>query len=163
MSGTPYNSNNRQGGYHQANLYSNNGQNNETQSDPAWAAYYAAQAAVAQKQQQQQQQVSAADAGGADAYYEQFFRYAYYYGEEAARQYYGSWSPPEGTPNPYGINPNPSAAPLTNEGGGAGTVAPAGSHSSQAPVQHHSETNTGAVRDSSVRKVSNLPAWMTKS
>jgi far upstream element-binding protein len=84
-----------------------------------WAAYHAAQ-----QQQQQQQQVqyhdTAAAAGATPAvaatttatvaatneYTEPFFRYAYYYGEEAARQYYGAWSPPVGTPNPYGVNPN---------------------------------------------------------
>jgi hypothetical protein len=42
-------------------------------------------------------------------HYEPFFRYAYYYGEEAARAYYGAWSPPFGTPNPYGVNPTLAA------------------------------------------------------
>jgi far upstream element-binding protein len=40
-----------------------------------------------------------------DAYYDAFFQYAYHYGEDKARQYYGAWSPPVGTPNPYGTNP----------------------------------------------------------
>lgn len=75
----------------------------------------------------------------ADAYHDAFFRYAYHYGDEAARQYYGAWSPPQGTPNPYGTNPNLSTAP-----------APAA-------------TAAAEIKDSSVRTVSNLPAWMTKS
>jgi far upstream element-binding protein len=165
MSGTPYNNNNREGGYHQyhqGNPYSNNSQNQEEtqRSDPAWAAYYAAQA-LALKQQQQQQEVNSASTGSeaADAYYEQFFRYAYYYGEVAARQYYGSWSPPVGTPNPYGVNPNPSPPPTSNEG----NLAPGGSYASQASMENPSHSTVGAVRDSSVRKVSNLPAWMTQS
>lgn len=80
----------------------------------------------------------------ADAYYDAFFRYSYHYGEEAARKYYGAWSPPAGTANPYGVNPNPTVAP---------TPAPASEQTRSA--------NT--AKDSSVRNVSNLPAWMTKS
>ena len=76
----------------------------------------------------------------ADAYHDAFFRYAYHYGDEAARQYYGAWSPAQGTPNPYGTNPNLSTAPA---------AAPAAA--------------TAEIKDSSVRNVSNLPAWMTKS
>eukprot|EP00588_Corethron_pennatum_P013286 CAMPEP_0194271448 /NCGR_PEP_ID=MMETSP0169-20130528/5207_1 /TAXON_ID=218684 /ORGANISM="Corethron pennatum, Strain L29A3" /LENGTH=716 /DNA_ID=CAMNT_0039013787 /DNA_START=51 /DNA_END=2201 /DNA_ORIENTATION=- len=95
-----------------------------------WAAYYAAQAAAGQPAQGGAQAcaqaaqasptgaaVAAAPAaanGGASAavptdptaYYNDFWKYASYYGEEAARQYYGAWSPPPGTPNP-------------NSGGGA--------------------------------------------
>ncbi len=37
------------------------------------------------------------------SYYPDFWNYASMYGEEAARQYYGSWSPPVGTPPPPGI------------------------------------------------------------
>mmetsp|Transcript_9661 Transcript_9661/g.27487 ORF Transcript_9661/g.27487 Transcript_9661/m.27487 type:complete len:702 (-) Transcript_9661:1490-3595(-) len=136
------------------------------QTSPEWQAYYAAQAVAGQQQQQQQQPGAAAGAGAQsdDQYHEQFFRYAYYYGEEAARSYYGAWSPPLGTPNPYGVNPNgvtappPSAAP-------AGANAQAG----QAPGQGPQAAATQAARpaaqaqDSSVRKVSNLPAWMTKA
>ena len=42
-------------------------------------------------------------------YTDEFFKYAALCGESAARQYYGAWSPPEGTPNPYG-NASPEAA-----------------------------------------------------
>jgi far upstream element-binding protein len=91
-----------------------------------WAAYHAAQ----QQQVQYQETTNAAAVTAAtqpvaataavpatNEYTEPFFRYAYYYGEEAARQYYGAWSPPVGTPNPYGVNPNgittPTAAAAT--------------------------------------------------
>ena len=166
------------GGHHYQNQHRNNNNNNNNNSgmygnqnsaqsnDPAWQAYHAAQA-LANKQQQEQQQAayvaaSAASAAPAsDAYYEQFHRYAYYYGEEAARQYYGTWSPPIGTPNPYGINPaGITAAPAASESGappnGTATMA-------QAQAQPAVSANNIEVRDSSVRKVSNLPAWMTKS
>jgi len=140
-------------GYHNSN---NGGDQNAAQSnDPAWQAYYAAQA-IANKQQQQQQQLQAAAAAApaSDAYYEQFHRYAYYYGEDAARQYYGTWSPPVGTPNPYGVNPEGiTAPPAADSGGNANASAP----------QATTPVNNTQVRDSSVRKVSNLPAWMTKS
>ncbi len=137
-----------------------------------WAAYYAAQASAqggssgAAAQQQAGSATNGATAassgatggaasGAADQYYEDFFRYSYHYGEEAARKAYGAWSPPAGTPNPYGTNPNPSAAPA-NAPSPAG--APASSSASAAasidPKKH---------KDSSVRSVSNLPAWMTKS
>jgi len=68
------------------------------------------------------------------AYYDAFWRYAHYYGDEAARKYYGAWSPPVGTPSPYA------------QGG-----------SSSQPQQENT------IKDSSARKVSNLPAWMTKT
>lgn len=131
-------------------------QNSAQSNDPAWQAYYAAQA-IANKQQQQQQAASASPSP--DAYYEQFHRYAYYYGEEAARQYYGTWSPPVGTPNPYGINPNGVTAPPAANNGANAPSSTAAAMASQSPAS----TNTAQVRDSSVRKVSNLPAWMTKS
>ena len=64
--------------------------------------------------------------------------------EEAARKHYGAWSPPVGTPNP-------------NAGASAGATASAPAPSSAATAQ------PANVTDSSVRRVSNLPAWMTKS
>lgn len=131
------------------------GASNNHQNSAEWQAYYAAQA-VAQ-QQQAPAAAAPAPATAADAYYEQFFRYAYYYGEPAARQYYGAWSPPEGTPNPYGVNPSGiTAAPVAAAPAPAATPVP-----SQAPPQasHHDHAPT---RDTSVRKVSNLPAWMTQ-
>ena len=88
-----------------------------------WAAYYAAQAAAqaggtantstATETAAASTATSAAATQGEtpapDAYYDAFFRYAYYYGEDAARQYYGAWSPPTGSVNPYGVNPNGTA------------------------------------------------------
>jgi len=146
------------------NNNSNHGgnQNSAQSNDPAWQAYYAAQAIAnnkQQQQQQQQQQAAAAAAPASDAYYEQFHRYAYYYGEEAARQYYGTWSPPVGTPNPYGVNPNGVTAPPPSD---SAAPAPAASAPAAAAPQASAPINTARVRDSSVRKVSNLPAWMTK-
>mmetsp|Transcript_393 Transcript_393/g.562 ORF Transcript_393/g.562 Transcript_393/m.562 type:complete len:634 (-) Transcript_393:542-2443(-) len=155
MSGAPFGQQG-QNGYAQQYAAEQQGQNNQYSAE--WQAYYAAQAA-AQQQQQAAPVVpvrapAPAPAPGADAYYEQYFRYAYYYGEDAARQYYGAWSPPVGTPNPYGVNPNgitaapAAAAPVP---AAAPTPAPA----AYAPP--------GEVRDSSMRKVSNLPAWMTRA
>ncbi|KAL7456224.1 hypothetical protein ACHAWC_010209 [Mediolabrus comicus] len=125
-----------------------------------WAAYYAAQAA-----QQGQASNGAATAtttaaapaassdpaaGGQqpahDAYYDVFWQYASYYGEEAARKHYGAWSPPVGTPNP-----NAAGAGSTQASAPAPTPA-------AAPASTAAQQN---VQDSSVRKVSNLPAWMT--
>ena len=138
------------------------------------------------------QQVAATAAVAAtNEYTEPFFRYAYYYGEEAARQYYGAWSPPVGTPNPYGINPNgitiPTAAATTETAttSFAGTeitsnVAPAASASTgnqnygtveqqqsnkatMAPSTTSTDDDAAAIaRETSRRHVSNLPAWMTK-
>lgn len=120
----------------------------------------------------------------ADAYYEQFFRYAYYYGEVAARQYYGQWSPPPGTPNPYGINPNAIQPAPTIGGSPTGASPPHTTPASTAQppateptapiisgdanvsnVNKEPTENLPAVmgRETSVRKVSNLPAWMSKS
>lgn len=167
-----------------------------------WAAYHAAQAAMQQQQQQQQVQqqaqrqaathaavvgggattATAAAASTSDDYREQFFRYAYYYGDEAARQYYGAeWSPPVGTPNPYGVNPNlATTTTITTAGAHAANATTEAHHSvttappiSAASVAAPSTTETSGtssatlasvtqVRDSSCRKVSNLPAWMTK-
>ena len=88
-----------------------------------------------------------------------FWQYAGYYGEEAARKHYGAWSPPVGTPNPNGNSaPSAVAAPQA-----AATAAPqpAPAPAVQATQEQisHAQANT---TDSSVRKVSNLPAWMTK-
>eukprot|EP00531_Pseudo-nitzschia_arenysensis_P010000 CAMPEP_0116146184 /NCGR_PEP_ID=MMETSP0329-20121206/17027_1 /TAXON_ID=697910 /ORGANISM="Pseudo-nitzschia arenysensis, Strain B593" /LENGTH=737 /DNA_ID=CAMNT_0003641911 /DNA_START=97 /DNA_END=2310 /DNA_ORIENTATION=+ len=166
-----HNNYNRHGGagigyqnHYRNNQNNNNGggnQNSAQSNDPAWQAYYAAQAIANNKQQQQQQQQAAAAvaAPASDAYYEQFHRYSYYYGEEAARQYYGTWSPPVGTPNPYGVNPNGVTAPPPADSATAPATSAAPAPS--AP-QATAPVNTGQVRDSSVRKVSNLPAWMTK-
>lgn len=85
----------------------------------------------------------------ADAYYDAFFRYMYHYGEDAARKYYGAWSPPQGTPNPYGINPNSSLTDQVNQ-----------TSTSNAKVLTE---DSSLVKDSSVRSVSNLPAWMNRN
>lgn len=148
------------------------GRQEEEQYSAEWAAYHAAQAAAQEQyaqshqqqqypsqqqlsQQQQQQQTAAVATPSVqqqpapDAYYEEFFRYSYYYGEDAARQHYGAWAPPIGTPNPYGVNPNAiQAVPIAS--------APAPS-----PVVAV-EQATSEARETGKRKVSNLPAWMTK-
>lgn len=104
-----------------------------------------------------------------DAYYEQFFRYAYYYGEESARRYYGAyWSPPEGTKNPYGENPNINAPTSGVAECSLPAASPATSHAAaeQLPslaVAGPGAQGTTAGRETSVRKVSNLPAWMSKN
>ena len=132
-----------------------------------WAAYYAAQAQQGSAQATATATVataattvapaattatsSSADAAATDptAYYDDFWRYVAYYGEEAARQYYGAWSPPEGTPNPYADGTTP--APATSTTDTASTLA-----SQPATAQPE-------AKDSSVREgVSNLPAWMTQ-
>lgn len=141
------------GGQYLGQQYYGQAGGQDGQYSAEWQAYYAAQA-VAKQQQPQQAPAPApaavAPAPGADAYYEQFFRYAYYYGEDAARQHYGAWSPPVGTPNPYGVNPNGiTAAPVA-----APTPAPAPAAAS--PPQQQD------VRDTGRRGVSNLPAWMTR-
>jgi far upstream element-binding protein len=140
-----------------------------------WAAYYAAQQVAGQQQQQQRVDTQPALAAtpapeaaqtAADTYHEQFFRYAYYYGEDAARAYYGAWSPPVGTLNPYGVNPNgvqaaPSTTPQATPSAATVTVvAPAPKAAASVVVNSHDNL---IVRDSGKRKVSNLPAWMTKS
>lgn len=96
-----------------------------------WAAYYAAQAGNqnAAAAPATAPASAPADANGAaaangeqpaaDAYYDAFFRYAYHYGEDAARQYYGAWSPPAGTANPYGVNPA-GITPAPADGGAQG-------------------------------------------
>lgn len=143
-----------------------------------WAAYYAAQAAAQGGQGLGDAAVVAHAAPVAaptpapapaqaqatvEAYHEEFFRYSYYYGEEAARAYYGAWSPPPGTPNPYGINPNgivaaPASAPASSQvDPGQQASEPVATSQASAPV-----TMPVNVRDSGRRGVSNLPAWMTK-
>eukprot|EP00934_Nitzschia_sp_Nitz4_P001774 Nitzschia sp. Nitz4//scaffold96_size78090//30074//32267//NITZ4_005491-RA/size78090-augustus-gene-0.13-mRNA-1//-1//CDS//3329560564//1774//frame0 len=156
MSGTP-----------QHNFAQGYQQQGASQNSAEWQAYYAAQAVAKQQGQHQQQvqgpapapaatQAAAAPAPAADAYYEQFFRYSYYYGEDAARQYYGAWSPPVGTPNPYGVNPNGiTPAPATQASAQAPAPAP---QPAPAPAPYAQQQ----PRDTSVRKVSNLPAWMTQ-
>lgn len=119
-----------------------------------WAAYYAAQGATSAVATSATVAAAPAATGGADQYYEDFFRYSYHYGEEAARAAYGAWAPPEGTPNPYGVNPN-----LTSGGTQSQDAVPASTTSTSETVTKLSE-----AKDSSVRRgVSNLPAWMTKS
>ncbi|CAB9500441.1 Far upstream element-binding protein 2 [Seminavis robusta] len=154
------------GGYNQygGGGYGHGGQQQGGQQDYSaeWAAYYAAQE-VAQKQQQAPAPAptpAPAPAPASDTYYEQFFRYAYYYGETAARQYYGAWSPAPGTPNPYGVNPDGVTAP-PESGAPAGPSAPAPAPSPQ-PAPAAAAPSRGSFRDTSVRKVSNLPAWMTR-
>ena len=86
-----------------------------------------------------------------DAYYDVFWQYAGYYGEEAARKHYGAWSPPVGTPNPTGGGGAPNAT----------APQPASAPAVQATQEQISQAQASTT-DSSVRKVSNLPAWMTK-
>ena len=138
----------------------------QDQYSAEWAAYHAAQAAVQQQQQQQSVAATApapaAAATTPDTYYEQFFRYAYYYGEEAARNHYGAWSPPVGTPNPYGVNPNgvtPAPAPIGAPVAAAPVAAPV-----PAPAPSIQQFDrVPEARETGRRKVSNLPAWMKKS
>ena len=109
-----------------------------------WAAYYAAQAAAAAATTS----ATAADTTAAattsavptdpTAYYNDFWKYAEYYGEEAARVYYGAWSPPIGS-----VNPNIAQKQQDQVANAASTAIQA--------------------KDTSVRNVSNLPAWMTNT
>lgn len=125
-----------------------------------WAAYYASQAATAASTAAvvPAPAASAGDQPKRDAYYEDFFRYAAHYGEKAAREYYGAWSPPEGTPIPS-ENAGTAVGGTAANGSGAAATATA---ASSAPVGYGSASNSADAKDSSVRKVSNLPAWMTK-
>jgi hypothetical protein len=131
----------------------------QTDYSAQWAAYYAAQAAAGATTTQAPAPAAAADASGqlaADAYYEQFFRYEYYYGEDAARKHYGAWSPPVGTPNPYGENPaGITPAPASESAPAPQAAAP---QAAVAPT----DAVAGARETSQRRGVSNLPAWMTK-
>ncbi len=126
----------------------------KTDYSAEWAAYYAAQAAagagggagaVAATASTPAPAAAASEQQPAhDAYYEVFWQYAAYYGEDAARAHYGAWSPPVGTPNP-----NAAAAGAT----------PAAASTTSAVA---APTEAQDIQDSSVRKVSNLPAWMTQ-
>jgi far upstream element-binding protein len=170
MSGTPYH--NQQGGgqYHNGQQQQQQQQQQQAYGQPQqgqeysaeWQAYYAAQALTKQAAAPATAAAPAATAQGADAYYEQFFRYAYYYGEDPAREYYGAWSPPPGTPNPYGVNPAGITAAPAQQGTPAAVLAPAYSQAPAAVPVAVSQQQQQQVRDSSVRKVSNLPAWMTR-
>jgi far upstream element-binding protein len=152
-----------------------------------WAAYHAAQAAAAAAAASQpaanptthdyygnaayaaatvsQTASSATAAPGAVANpsagvdYEPFFRYAYYYGEEAARAYYKEWSPPIGTPNPYGVNPALQQMGNVTVITAAQSTAAAPAAGVAAPSSDTFAANT--ARESGRRHVSNLPAWMT--
>ena len=176
MSGIPFTGNSSStsaGGGSQYGQPAHANQTDQHAYSAEWAAYHAAQAAAQQQQQQQQQQrqqeqqqatpapVAASPTGqpAADTYYEQFFRYAYYYGEAAARAYYGAWSPPVGTPNPYGINPaGIQPAPVQ-----AAPPAALPTQPDAPPPAGDSRPAPGATeaRETGRRKVSNLPAWMT--
>jgi far upstream element-binding protein len=169
MSGAPFSGDYRMNQQPQGQNYAP--QQNQQGYSAEWAAYHAAQAA-ASAAQQEQQQVAATTASTTAAttadYEEQFFRYAYYYGEAAARAYYGAWAPPEGTPNPYGVNPaGITAAPAAAETGeqtqqtvtSAVTTA-VDTQSASTPVA--ATEPAPEARETSRRHVSNLPAWMTK-
>jgi hypothetical protein len=127
--------------------------------------------------QQANAQPSAAAAATSTDHYEPFFRYAYYYGEEAARAYYGAWSPPFGTPNPYGVNPSlaatPAAAPVAPvqqyaAAPGAGSAAPAAYQASAVTDSSTASQTAGATQGYSAqqelpeagqRNVSSPAAW----
>jgi len=131
----------------------------KTDYSAEWAAYYAAQAAAGQGGAAAPAPAPAATTATApapapaapgaqpayNAYYEVFWQYAAYYGEEAARKHYGAWSPPVGTPAPAPAAAAPAAPAAAAPAAPAVAAGGAG----------------GEVQDSSVRKVSNLPAWMT--
>ena len=158
-----------QGGYGQQAGYgvqSHNDASAGAQKDYSaeWAAYYAAQAQGGGGAAAVTATATSPSPAplGADAYYEQFHRYAYYYGDAAARQYYGAWSPPVGTPNPYGVNPNGVTAPPDAASGPAAAAAPASSSVEPTPAVTAAAAAAAAnVRDTGRRGVSNLPAWMT--
>ena len=126
-----------------------------------WAAYYAAQAAAqggdatatATPAATATAPAPAGETPAYDAYYEVFWQYASYYGEEAARKHYGAWSPPEGTPNPN----------LANGAAATAAPTPAAAAATQSADTTTTQAATTEIKDSSVRKVSNLPAWMSKS
>jgi far upstream element-binding protein len=162
------------GGYGGQQQQAYNGQQQQSGSQDyskEWAAYYAAQGAMHGNGGTSESYVASAAAAVSeptpaantqpDTYHEQFFRYAYYYGEEAARNHYGAWSPPPGTPNPYGVNPNgiiqAPSAPVEQHVAPTPAPAPATYNQSAAAM-----TMPANVRDSGRRGVSNLPAWMTK-
>jgi far upstream element-binding protein len=162
-----------------ANQYATTAQQGQVDYTAQWQAYYASLAQQQTTQQQSAQQTQAATATpvaaaaattttsgtaqtqqqpAADAYYDAFFRYAYHYGEETARQYYGAWSPPAGTPNPYGENPNKSTPTATSAATTGGDTTTTVNQST-----NNTAVNPAEVKDTGARNVSNLPAWMTKS
>ncbi len=143
----------------QSYAYGTQQQQQQPQKDytAEWAAYYAAQAAAAAVGATTTAQTATTGDSSASttaasvptdptAYYNDFWKYAEYYGEDAARLYYGAWSPPVGS-----INPN-SSTPSNQPQGDVTTAT-------------NTSTMTGSAakdtRDTSVRSVSNLPAWMT--
>ena len=153
----------QQGGYQQQAYGQQQAATGQKDYSAEWAAYYAAQAA-----QQGGQAAGATSATASapapaaassdaqpahDAYYEVFWQYASYYGEEAARKHYGAWSPPVGTPNPNATGAGGASAGATT----SQAAAPTQTVAAPAPAAQQS------AQDSSVRKVSNLPAWMTKN
>jgi far upstream element-binding protein len=166
----------QQQSYYNQQHYDPNQQQHQPQQQgysAEWAAYHAA---VAAQQQFPTEVVSAVPASAtpvvtataanqqqqptsADAYYEQFFRYSYYYGDDAARQYYGAWAPPVGTPNPYGINPSLQPAPTA---AGVGAVAAGLGMASAITEAGIASSQDSDTRETSRRQVSNLPAWMTQ-
>lgn len=121
-----------------------------------WAAYYAAQAA-ATATAATPTAVNTTTSGDATAtaaaaiptdptaYYADFWKYAEYYGEDAARLYYGAWSPPVGSINPNTASKQPHIDVTASINTSAGTTSAA----------------ISTAKDTSVRNVSNLPAWMT--
>ena len=111
-----------------------------------WAAYYASQAATAASTAAvvPAPAASAGDQPKRDAYYEDFFRYAAHYGEKAAREYYGAWSPPEGTPIPS-ENAGTAVGGTAANGSGAAATATA---ASSAPVGYGSASNSADAKDS---------------
>ena len=144
------------------------GAQQKTDYSAEWAAYYAAQAAQqsggatgasatttaavstgaaapapATNTNSTQASSTAETPTDPTAYYDAFWKYAQYYGEEVARKYYGAWSPPVGTPNPYGAT---------------GATA-----SSQAQTTQPAQDANINAKETSVRKMSNLPAWMNKN
>lgn len=192
MSGTPHH--NQNGGQHggQQQYFGQQAAAGHEHS-AEWQAYYAAQALTKQNQAAAAPVAAPAPAAsgqGADAYHEQFFRYAYYYGEDAARKYYGAWSPPPGSVNPYGVSlqrhfksfyvasflhishtrfskqTNPAgitAAPAAQAAAPApAPVAAPAAHAAYSHAPASAQASQQPVRDTSVRKVSNLPAWMTR-
>jgi far upstream element-binding protein len=137
-----------------------------------WAAYHAAQQQQLQQSQnnaslQQNQPQKHLAPANTNEYTEPFFRYAYYYGEEAARLYYGAWSPPLGTPNPYGINPIgitpiPAASATTTTVESTDDSVKATTATVTIGTSGNTDVSVSTPRETSQRHLSNLPAWMTQ-
>lgn len=92
--------------YGQQGSYYGDSQNDPYyQSQSAYGQYGQHQQAYSQQEQQLTTESTATNPADIDptAYYNDFWNYASYYGEAAARQYYTTWSPPEGTPPPEGM------------------------------------------------------------